>query len=67
MIGVVIFGGFRHYLEGGKVIIRRALAPAAQAAQQLPEGFPHVFVPEAVDDWVDERIALGQHQEVLLV
>lgn len=36
-------------------------------AQDFQEGGPHVFVSERVDDGVDEGIALGQHQAVLLV
>lgn len=40
---------------------------SAQAAQQILEGPPHVLVPERVDDGVDEGVALGQHQAVLLV
>lgn len=44
-----------------------AAAALAQEAQDLPEGPPHVLVPEGVDDGVDQGVALGQHQAVLLV
>lgn len=63
---------FRQYLllHGGKVSFGHAVplaVPLAQEAQNLLEGPPHVAVSEAVDDGVDERVALGQHQEVFLV
>ncbi len=57
-------------LQGVKVNSRVALivaTPPAQAAQDILEGPPHVFVPEAVDDGIDEGVALGQHKAVLLV
>lgn len=43
------------------------LALPGAAAQDLQEGGPHVFVPERVDDGVEEGVALGQDQAVLLV
>jgi len=42
-------------------------APPAGEAQQGPEGAAHVAVPEGVDDGVHQRVALRQHQEVLLI
>lgn len=72
VIAVVPSVALRQYLvlQGAKLNSRVALVVAAtpaQAAQDLLEGAPHVFVPEGVDDGVDEGVALGQHQEVLLV
>lgn len=73
MIAVFASVALRQYLvlQRVKVSCRVALvlaaAPPEQAAQDLLEGPPHVFVPERVDDGVDERVALGQHQAVLLV
>lgn len=43
-----------------------AVLPEA-AAQDVQEGGPHVLVPQRVDDGVDEGVALGQNQAVLLV
>lgn len=57
-------------LHGGKVSFGHAVpiaVPLAQEAQNLLEGLPHVAVSEAVDDGVDQRVALGQHQEVFLI
>lgn len=57
-------------LQGVKVNFRDALVvatPSAQAAQDVPEGPPHVSVPEGVDDWIDEGVAFSQYQAVLLV
>lgn len=57
-------------LQSVKVNSRFALVVAitsAQAAQDVPEGPPHVSVPEGVDDWIDEGVAFGQYQAVLLV
>lgn len=72
MIAVVASVALRQYLvfHGAKLNSRVALlVPAAPArvAQDLLEGPPHVIVPEGVDDRVEEGVALGQHQEVLLV
>ena len=53
--------------EAGHRLATAALVPPAQAAQDAPEGPAHVLVPEGVDDGVDEGVALGQHQAVLLV
>lgn len=56
-------------LQGVKLSCRFALvfaAPPAHAAQDLLEGPPHVVVPEGIDDGIEEGVALGQHQEVLL-
>lgn len=68
---VVSSVALRQYLvlHGVKVNSRGALALLAPQvrAQDFLEGPPHVFVPEAVDDGVDEGVALGQHQAVLLV
>lgn len=69
LIGSVALGQYL-LLQGVKVNLgdaRVAAAPPAQAAQDLLEGPPHVLVPEGVDDGVDEGVALGQHQAVLLV
>ena len=44
-----------------------AAVPPTREAQDALEGPPHVLVPEGVDDGVDEGVALGQHQAVLLV
>lgn len=46
---------------------RVVAVPPAQVAQDVPEGPPHLFVPEGVDDGIDKGVALGQHQAVLLV
>lgn len=40
---------------------------AGAAAEDVQEGGPHVLVPQRVDDGVDQGVALGQHQAVLLV
>lgn len=56
-------------LHGVKFNFREAsvLVPLRPvAAQDLLEGPPHVLVPEAVDDGVDEGVALCQHQTVFL-
>lgn len=71
-ITVAVSVALRLYLvfQGAKLNSRIALllaAPLAWVAQDLLEGPPHVIVPERVDDRVEEGVALGQHQEVLLV
>lgn len=63
---------FRQYLllQGGKAGLRQAppvAFPLAQTAQNRLEGLPHVAVSEAVDDGIDEGVALRQHQEVFLI
>lgn len=72
VIAVIGSVALRQYLvlQGVKVnsgAVAVAAASPEQAAQDLLEGPPHVVVPEGVDDGVDERVALGQHQAVLLV
>lgn len=52
---------------GGGAVAAAAAAASEDAAQDLLEGPPHVLVSETVDDGVDEGVALGQHQAVLLV
>lgn len=71
VIAVVCSVALRQYLvlQGAKVNSRGVLAlssPPTQA-QELHEGPPHVLVPEAVDDGIDEGVALSQDQEVLFV
>lgn len=69
VVGSVALGQYL-VLQGVKVnsgVVGFAVAPPAQEAQDLLEGPPHVVVPEGVDDGVDEGVALGQHQAVLLV
>lgn len=70
--GILSSVAFRQYLllQGGKASFRQAppiLVPLAQTAQNLLEGPPHVIVSEAVDDRIDKRVALRQHQDELLV
>lgn len=68
-IGAVALGQYL-LLQGVKINFRVApvaAPPTAQAAKDFLEGIPHVLVPEGVDDGVDEGVALGQHQAVLLV
>lgn len=72
VIAVIGSVALRQYLvlQGVKVnsgAVAVAAASPEQAAQDLLEGPPHVVVPEGVDDGVDEGVALGQHQAVLLV
>lgn len=71
VIAIVGSIALRQYLvlQGVKVngAVAVASASPAQAAQDLLEGPPHVVVPEGVNDGVDEGVALGQHQAVLLV
>lgn len=72
MTAVVGSIALRQYLllQGVKVNFRVALVvavPLAQAEQDIPEGLPHFFVPEGVDDGIDEGVALSQHQGVLLI
>lgn len=56
-------------VQGVEVVGRGVLLVVlpGPAAQDLQEGGPHVFVPERVDDGVEEGVALGQNQAVLLV
>lgn len=56
-------------VHGVEVDGRGGMVPVlpGAAAQDFQEGGPHVFVSERVDDGVDEGIALGQHQAVLLI
>lgn len=72
LITIVGSAALRQYLmlQGAKLNSGVALlvtAPPARVAQDLLEGPPHVIVPEGVDDRVEEGVALGQHEEVLLV
>lgn len=72
VIAVVGSIALRQYLvlQGVKVNSRDVTGVAtspAKEAQDLLEGPPHVFVPKRVDDGVDEGVALGQHQAVLLI
>lgn len=73
VIAAVAFVALGQYLvlQGVKVNFGVALpvasSPAQTTQQDLLEGIPHLFVPEGVDDGIDEGVALGQHQEVLLV
>lgn len=72
VIAVVASVALRQYLmfQGAKLNSGVALlvaAALARVAQDLLEGPPHVIVPEGVDDRVEEGVALGQHQEILLV
>lgn len=71
VIAVVSSVALRQYLvlhgvtvNSGGVLL---FAAVPVQAQDVLEGRPHVFVPEAVDDGIDEGVALGQHQAVLLV
>lgn len=57
-------------LDGVEVHTRelaRLLRTQTREAQDVFEGVAHVLVPVGVDDGVHEGVALGQHQEVLLV
>lgn len=72
MITVVGSVALRQYLvlHGVKVNSRAAallFVPRVKQAYDFLEGPPHVAVPEGVDDGIDQGVALGQDQAVLLI
>lgn len=75
LTGISWRGFFSDYLSqyllvhGVEVDGRAGMVPVlpGATAQDFQKGGPHVFVSERVDDGVDEGIALGQHQAVLLI
>lgn len=54
-------------VEAHTRVLFRLLPPQTREAQDAFEGVAHVLVPVGVDDGVHEGVALGQHQEELLV
>lgn len=72
MIGGVASVALGQYLvlQGVKLNSRLQVVvtvASPDAAHDSLEGFPHVFIPERVDDGVDKGVALRQHQAVLLI
>lgn len=68
---LIVTGTFREYLlpQGVKAHTGgTALYPTlpAEAAKDALERRQHLFIPQRVDDGVDQRVTLGKDQEVLL-
>lgn len=54
-------------VEADARVLALLLRPQTREAQYALEGVAHVLVAVGVDDGVHEGVALGQHQEELLV